>query len=69
MTARHHHTGNHRQDHHHAADASGQVLELDIIHLSRKNSERFAAALLEPPRPTPALRQAFAHRRRLIRSE
>jgi len=30
---------------------------------------RFANALLAPPKPTPALKRAFAHRRKLISTE
>lgn len=52
-----------------AAQAAAQrtVADLEIIRLSRKAQETFAALLLDPPRPTAALRKAFKHHRRLIR--
>jgi uncharacterized protein (DUF1778 family) len=45
------------------------VAEMDIIRLSREASERFAAALIDPPELTPTMKRAFALHRRLVRSE
>ncbi|MSP02122.1 MAG: DUF1778 domain-containing protein [Acetobacteraceae bacterium] len=45
------------------------ILEMDVIRLSREASERFAAALIDPPELTPTIKRAFAHHRRLVRSE
>ena len=45
------------------------IAEMDVIKLSREASERFAAALIDPPEPSPAMKRAFAHHRRLVRSE
>jgi len=43
------------------AIAGAQVLRLSIA-----DQELFARALLAPPKPAPALRRAFAHRRALV---
>jgi DNA-binding transcriptional regulator YiaG len=37
-----------------------------IVRLSRTDQECFAPALLSPPKPTPALKRAFTHRRKLL---
>ncbi|HZU25508.1 MAG TPA: DUF1778 domain-containing protein [Bryobacteraceae bacterium] len=42
------------------------IAEAEIIRLSRKAQEQFAALLLNPPKPTPALTKAFRRRRSLI---
>jgi uncharacterized protein (DUF1778 family) len=38
----------------------------EVIRLSLADQERFAQALLAPPPPAPALKRAFARRRKLI---
>jgi hypothetical protein len=38
-----------------------------LLRLSLADQELFAKVLLAPPKPTPALRRAFARRRRLVR--
>ena len=38
----------------------------EVIRLSLADQERFAQALLTPPPPAPALKRAFARRRKLI---
>ncbi len=43
------------------------IEETHIIRLSVEDQRAFAEALLNPPEPTPALRRAFEHHRRLIR--
>jgi uncharacterized protein (DUF1778 family) len=43
------------------------VTDAEIIRLSRAASEQLAELLMNPPPPTKALKEAFAHRRRLIR--
>jgi uncharacterized protein (DUF1778 family) len=47
--------------------AQRTVAELEIIRLSREAQERFAALLLHPPAPAPALKKAFErHRARVV---
>lgn len=46
--------------------AEKAVTEIEVIRLSRAAQERFAALLLHPPAPTPALKKAFARHRALI---
>ena len=47
--------------------AQKTVAELEIIRLSREAQEKFAALLLHPPAPAPALKKAFArHRARVV---
>ena len=41
----------------------------EVISLSLADKECFAQALLAPPRPAPALKRAFARRRKLISAE
>ncbi|MBK7846252.1 MAG: DUF1778 domain-containing protein [Zoogloea sp.] len=41
----------------------------EVIRLSLADQECFAQALLSPPRPKPALKRAFARRRKLICAE
>ena len=41
----------------------------EVIRLSLADQECFAQALLAPPRPAPALKRAFARRRKLICAE
>jgi uncharacterized protein (DUF1778 family) len=45
------------------------IVEMDVVRLSREASERFAAALIDPPELTPTMKNAFALHRRLVRSE
>jgi uncharacterized protein (DUF1778 family) len=42
------------------------IAEVEIIRLSREASEKFAAALINPPPINSALKRAFAHHRRLV---
>jgi len=50
-----------------AQEAAQKTLaEAELIRLSRKAQQQFADLLLNPPKPTPALRRAFKHRRTLI---
>jgi uncharacterized protein (DUF1778 family) len=46
--------------------AEKTVTEVEVIRLSREAQERFAALLLRPPAPAPALKKAFERRRKLI---
>jgi len=43
------------------------IAELEVIRLSREASERFAAALIDPPDLAPAMQRAFEHQRRLVK--
>ena len=45
------------------------VAEVEVLRLSREASEQFAAALIDPPPLSPAMQQAFAHHRALVRSQ
>lgn len=51
-----------------AAQESAQrtITEIEVIRLSREAQEKFAALLLRPPAPTPALKKAFARHRAQI---
>ena len=50
--------------------AAQQAIEqADVIRLSLADQAAFADALLAPPKPTPALKRAFARRRKLIQAE
>jgi uncharacterized protein (DUF1778 family) len=42
------------------------VTELEVIRLSREAQEKFAALLLRPPAPSPALKKAFERHRALV---
>jgi len=46
--------------------AEKAVTEIEVIRLSRQAQEKFAALLLHPPAPAPALKKAFERRRKLI---
>ena len=46
--------------------AQKTVAEVEVIRLSRKAQEKFAALLLHPPALPPALKKAFDRRRSLI---
>jgi uncharacterized protein (DUF1778 family) len=50
-----------------AEAAQKVVTDAELIKLSRAASEKIAEMLMNPPQPTEALQEAFAHRRRLIR--
>ncbi len=48
-------------------DAAQEAIEKSAaMRLSLADQECFAKALLSPPRPTPALKRAFARRRKLV---
>jgi len=42
------------------------IAETEVIRLSMADQESFARALLEPEKPSPALRRAFARRKKLL---
>lgn len=42
------------------------IQETELVTLSLDDQHRVAAAWLAPPRPAPALRRAFARRRKLL---
>jgi len=46
--------------------AQRTIADVEVIRLSREAQERFAALLLNPPRPTAALVKALKRRRELI---
>jgi len=46
--------------------AQRAIRQAGVISLSMADQERFARALIEPPKPNAALKRAFAHRRKLI---
>jgi uncharacterized protein (DUF1778 family) len=49
-----------------AQEAACRTIEAaEVVRLSVEDQARFAAAILDPPEPTEALRRAFAHRREL----
>ena len=51
-------------------DAAQRAIEqAEVIRLSLADQERFAQALLSSLQPTPALKRAFASRRKLLRAE
>jgi uncharacterized protein (DUF1778 family) len=53
-----------------ARQAACQTIEqTEIIRLSVEDQRQIAEALLNPPKPTPALRKAFKRRRQLFRVE
>lgn len=48
-------------------DAAQRAIEqAEVIRLSLADQECFAQALLSPPKATPALKRAFARRRKLV---
>lgn len=49
--------------------AQEAIEKAEVIRLSLADQEYFAQALLSPPRPKPALKRAFARRRKLISAE
>lgn len=51
-------------------NAAQQAIEqAGVIRLSLADQECFAQALLSPPKPTPALKRAFARRKKLLSTE
>lgn len=51
-------------------DAAQRAIEqAEVIRLSLADQECFALALLSPQQPVPALKRAFARRRKLIQAE
>ena len=42
------------------------IREASVLALTLADQERFARALLSPPKPPPALKRAFARRRKMI---
>lgn len=53
-----------------AQDAAHRAVEqADWVRLSLADQERFAAALLAPPEPAPALKRGFSRRRQLLQAE
>jgi len=49
--------------------AQEAIEKSEVIRLSLADQECFAQALLSPPRPTSALKRAFARRRKLVGAE
>ncbi len=51
-------------------DAAQRAIEQSsVIRLSLSDQECFASALLSPPKATPALKRAFARRKKLLNAE
>jgi uncharacterized protein (DUF1778 family) len=51
-------------------DAAQRAIEqAEVIHLSLADQERFAQALISPPKMLPALERAFVRRKEILRSE
>ena len=48
--------------------AQRAIEQAEIIRLTLADQSLFAEALLCPPEPTPALRRAFAHRQKLLKT-
>jgi uncharacterized protein (DUF1778 family) len=49
--------------------AQRAVQQADVVRLSLADQECFAKALMKPAKPAPALKRAFARRRKLLRAE
>lgn len=50
-----------------AQEAARKVIaEASVVQLSLADQRKFAAALLDPPKPNAALKRAFARRRKLL---
>lgn len=49
--------------------AQQAIREADVVRLSLADQKSFAQALQNPPKPAPALKRAFARRRKLLRPE
>lgn len=51
-------------------DAAQRAIEqAEVVKLSLADQEFFAQALLSPPKPSPALKRAFARRNKLLRTQ
>ncbi|MBS3910463.1 MAG: DUF1778 domain-containing protein [Hydrogenophaga sp.] len=51
-------------------DAAQHAIErAEVVRLSLSDQQSFAQALLAPPEPAPALKRAFARRKKLLRAE
>ena len=48
------------------AEARRVIAEAGMVQLSLGDQQRFAAALIDPPKPNAALRRALARRRKLL---
>jgi uncharacterized protein (DUF1778 family) len=51
------------------AAAQQAIEQAGVIRLSLADQECFAQALLSPPKPNPALKRAFARRKKLLSAE
>lgn len=50
-----------------AQEAARKIIaEANVVRLSLGDQQRFAAALIDPPKPNAALKRAFARRRKLL---
>lgn len=49
--------------------AQNAITDAEVIRLSLADQECFAQALLSPPKASPALKRAFARRRKLLGAE
>ncbi|MBK8122195.1 MAG: DUF1778 domain-containing protein [Dokdonella sp.] len=49
--------------------AQRAIERAEVVRLSLTDQQCFAQALLSPPRPSPALKRAFARRKKLLRVE
>ncbi len=49
--------------------AENVIGQSEVVRLSLADQERFAHALLSPPKPAPALKRAFTRHRALVTSE
>lgn len=49
--------------------AQNAITDAEVIRLSLADQECFAQALLSPPKANPALKRAFARRRKLLSTE
>ena len=49
--------------------AQNAITQAEMVRLSLADQECFAQALLSPPKASPALKRAFARRRKLLRAE
>lgn len=43
------------------------IADMEVMRLSREASDRFAAALIDPPDLAPAMQRAFAHHAALVK--
>jgi uncharacterized protein (DUF1778 family) len=49
--------------------AQNAIEQAEVLRLSLADQERFAQALLSPPKATPALKRAFTRHRKLVNAE